>query len=1043
MPFDESSLENLFIHEFESRGYEHVLGSTIERDPREIVLTGDLEMYLRRKYSRQSITDAEIGFIESTFAVLDRGDYVDNRETFRRIRDGFTLPREDPSKPALWVQLIDFRNPDDNIFKIVNQYEIRGIQNERIPDAVVFVNGIPLVVIEFKSAVREDATLMDAYRQINFRYTRDIPDLFAYNAFTLISDGVNSRIGTHFSQYEYYYSWNKVESSDASSSGIETLMDGVFVKERLLSIIENFVYFPDESGSNLKIVCRYPQFFGATLLYENILKHLKPEGDGKGGTYFGTTGCGKSYTMLFLSRLLMRSISMRNPTIVVITDRNNLDDQLHSLFVKSKRFLLDDNIVSIESREDLKRRLKGIASGGVYLTTIQKFSEDVDVLSDRSNIIVISDEAHRSQLNLEDADRIVNGRRVHMTGFARMLHDALPNATYVGFTGTPIDDTLEVFGDIVDQYTMVESERDHITSKLVYEGRAAKVVLDEEQMKAIEDYYTDCEVRGANTYQIEKSKRDLSRMEVIIGNDHRLAKVAADFIAHYEKRVEDGATVAGKALFVCASRQIAYRFYLELRKLRPDWFDVKGEESDDDISDKALPIEKVKMVCTRGKNDPKEMYDLLGDEDHRRMLETQFKRIDSNFKIAIVVDMWLTGFDVPFLDAIYIDKPIQKHSLIQAISRVNRIYPGKEYGLIVDYLGIRKELDAALKKYTNGFRSEGFDTSEEFASIVKDCLSILDGIFYGFDSSDYFGDDEKKQFQCLNAAVEFVQADKETEKRFMMHVRKLRTAYNNCTYSDRITKEDRDRIYFYSGVRSILTKLSKPEAPDSDIMSIKVSRMLERAIQSDDVIQLIETTEEMDERTIDLLSDDYLEKIKKIPGLNTKFKLLERLAKLSIDSYHKVNKLKADEFSVRLQKVVDKYNDRHFRADDLAEFVDVLVELLTNIKEESESGNELGLSPVEKSIYDILDRMIDSYEFEFDRSVLPQMARELKECTDKTCSVLDWMNREDVKAGLKFNVVVILKKYKYPPVYFDGVYQQIFEQLENYKRYSEDSEMSL
>lgn len=1036
--FNEENLENLFMKLFEERGYEHILGTTIERDPRQILLTSDFQSYLKNRYP--DLDEGELYYIQATFATLDQGDYVNNRQTFRKICNGIDMKRMQEGKKPLHVDFIDFQHPDNNIFKIINQYSIQGPKETRRPDALVFVNGIPLVIIEFKSATNENATLYNAYEQICERYVRDISDLFAYNAFCVISDGVNSRIGTHFSNYENFYSWNKANSKDAASEGIdyiEILMDGVFEKKRFLSIIKDFIYFPDDSGNNLKIVCRYPQYFGANALYENIRKHMKPEGDGKGGTYFGTTGCGKSYTMLFLSRLLMTSKEMKNPTIVVITDRNNLDIQLHSQFVKSKRFLMDDNIVSISSREDLKNKLSGCRSGGVYLTTIQKFSDGDEALSDRNNIIVISDEAHRSQLNLEDADKMVNGVRTHVTPFALMLHKALPNATYVGFTGTPIDNTLEVFGGIVDQYTMVESEKDKITSKLVYEGRAAKVVLDQSQMDAIEQYYADCEDMGANQYQIEKSKKDLAKMENIIGNETRLQKIAKDFVAHYEKRVYEGATVAGKALFVCSNRKIAYNFYLELKRIRPEWFTVKEADNTGlPDSDKAELIEMVKIVATRGMNDPKEMYDLLGDEQYRENLAVQFKKINSNFKIAIVVDMWLTGFDVPFLDAIYIDKPIQKHNLIQAISRVNRIYPGKEYGLIVDYLGIRKELDAALKKYTNGYRSEGLETSEEFLSVMREYLSIIDGIFFGFDMSDYNSDEEATVLKCLNRAVEFVQKDRDTEKRFMAAVRKLKVAYNNCTYEETITKAERDRIYFYSAVRSIITKVTSENVPDTAVMNAKVREMLERALQSDDVVQLIMTTEEMDEATIDLLSDEYLEKIKKIPGLNTKFKLLQRLTRLSIDSLKKVNKLKSDEFSEKFRALVTKYNDRHFRADDISKMVEDMLQLLIQSQKEKESGTELGLTFEEKSFYDILDKMTNDYHFEFDHDKLIAMSKELKVLTDKTCSVIDWISRSDIKDELRFNIVMTLKKYGFPPVYYDGVYQKVFEQLESYKRYS-------
>lgn len=1039
MQFDEKSLEDYVVSNFVSRGYDHILGSTIPRSSEtEILLVRDLKDYLERKYHDKNITDTEIKMIMAMFPTKDKGVYVNNRDTFNRIREGFPIRRTDKTKPALWINLIDFKNINNNIFRIVNQYSIQGSKLCR-PDAIIFINGIPLVVIEFKSAIKENATLHNAYEQINIRYNRDIPDLFIYNAFTLICDGVNSKIGTHFSKYEDYYTWNKVNASDKACNGLsslEVLLDGVFEKKRLLSIIEDFIYFPDMGAEN-KIVCRYPQYFGTLSLLQSIKSHKKPLGDGKGGTYFGTTGCGKSFTMLFLSRLLMKSEDMKNPTIILITDRTDLDTQLFKQFAVSKNFLHDDRVTAIQDRNDLKDRLRGIVSGGVFLTTIQKFSEDDEILSDRTNIIVISDEAHRSQLNLEDADRIVDGKKKHIKGFASMLHESFPNATYVGFTGTPIDDTLAVFGDIVDQYTMVESERDKITSKLVYEGRAAKVTLDPEQMQAIEDYYTDCESAGSNKYQIEKSKKDLSKMEYIIGNERRISKVTKDFVGHYEKRVEEGSTVAGKCLFVCASRKIAYRFYLKLKELRPEWFVIK-ESNDETLSKEkgAKPIEMVKLVATRGANDPEDLYELLGNDEYKEDLATQFKKIDSNFKIAIVVDMWLTGFDVKFLDAIYIDKPIQKHSLIQAISRVNRIYPGKEYGLVVDYLGIQKELDSALKMYTNGYKGNGLENSEDFVPVFRDYLNILDGIFHGFDMSDYLSDDPSKQLNCLNHGVEFVQADKETESRFMKAVTKLRTAYNNCTYSENISKEERDRMYFYTAVRSVLIKLTDGDVPDTAKMNAKVREMLERAIQSDDVVQLITATDDIDNSTIDLLSDDYLEKIKKIPGLNTKFKLLQRLAKLSLESFGKTNKLKSDEFTERFNDIVKKYNDRHFRANDIVQMVNDMLQMIVDLHKEMNSGKNMGISIEEKAFYDILDNIVETYQFEFDKDKMKEMAKEMKEATDKTCSILDWINRNDTKDELKFNIIGIMCKYGFPPEYYDGVYQKVFEQTERYKKYS-------
>ena len=1049
--FSEDDLEHAIIEEFKARGYEHVKGETIQRDHREIILFDDLRTYLRRRYP--NITEGEARTAAFMFRVSDRGDYVSNRETLHRIREGYSIKRED-KKTTLWINLLDFEHPENNIFKIVNQLEIQGPTIVRRPDAIVYINGIPLVVLEFKSAIREEATIYDAYEQLNIRYIRDIPELFIYNAFTVISDGVNTKAGTVFTNYSDYYSWNKAEARDPPSDGIgslRTIMDGMFKRERILSIIRDFIYFPDDSGKNEKILCRYPQYFAATMLLDNIRNHMKPEGDGKGGTYFGTTGCGKSFAMLFLTRLLMRSKDMSNPTIILITDREDLDNQLSKQFVKSRRFLGDDNVLSMDSGADLRGKLKDVASGGVYLSTIQKFNEEGSMLSNRSNIVIISDEAHRSQLNMEQADRIVKGERKHSVGFARILHDSFPNATYVGFSGTPIDETMEVFGDIVDEYTMAESEKDKITSKIVYEGRAAKVTLAGDQMAAIEEYYRDAVEKGANEYQVEKSKKDLSKLDVIIGNEDRLEKVSDDFISHYEARVEEGATVAGKAMFVCANRRIAYDFYLMLKRKRPEWFEIReSDRSPKEGEEKAEPIEMVKLVATRGSNDPAELFELCGDSAYRSNLQTQFKKIESNFKIAIVVDMWLTGFDVPFLDAMYLDKPIQKHSLIQAISRVNRIYEGKEFGLIVDYLGIKKELDFALNKYARGNSGrKGYPDSGEFVKITKETLSALDGRFYGFDSEDYRSENPSKQMSCLGRAMEFVQQDKEFEHWFMGTVRKLKIAYNNCVYSDDVTSEERSRIYFYCGIRSMVAKLITGEAPDTAQMNRKVREMLERAIQSDEVFQIGIVIDDVETSKIDLLSNEYLEKLKSLPGSNTKFKLLERLARMVIGELGKTNKLRADSFSQRFNKIVQKYNDRHIGAEELRQIIDSmtddvvdllnseLISLIMEIDRDGEEADALGLTRQEKAFYDILEHTINEYEFEFDSAKLPYMAHELKTCTDKVCSVLDWSSKEDVRDELRMNIAMIMRKYGFPPMYLDGVYDEVFKQMENYKRYSE------
>ncbi|MGE0087833.1 MAG: type I restriction endonuclease subunit R [Desulfococcaceae bacterium] len=589
MKFTEEKLEKAILQLLQSQGYPHFKGQDIPREPSEVLIKEDLKTHLSRRYAADNITSGEINSIIRRLELFSASDlYESNKTIMKMVSDGFLLKREDRSQKDLYIQLIDysdladFRIPEtgklptvladespayttgSNIFRIVNQPEISGYEL-RIPDAVLYINGLPLVVFEFKSAIREETTIHDAYVQLTVRYRRDIPELFKYNAFCVISDGVNSKTGSFFAPYEFFYSWRRTDGNDpVEKHGIDslyTMIKGLFHPVRLRDIIRNFIFFPDTSAKNEKIFCRYPQYYAAVKLCENIRKHRRPEGDGKGGTYFGATGCGKSFTMLFLTRVLMKSLDFSSPTIVLITDRTDLDDQLSALFTNAKGFIGDDAVINAESREHLRDLLKGRSSGGVFLTTIHKFTEDTELLTDRSNVICISDEAHRSQVNLDQKVRITENGVERSFGFAKYLHDSIPKATYVGFTGTPIDATLDVFGAVVDAYTMIESVKDEITVPIVYEGRAAKVLLDNSKLQEIEDYYAQCAEAGASEYQIEESKKANAKMNVILGNPDRIQAIAEDFVQHYEKRVAEGATVKGKAMFVSSSRLIAYDLY--------------------------------------------------------------------------------------------------------------------------------------------------------------------------------------------------------------------------------------------------------------------------------------------------------------------------------------------------------------------------------------------------------------------------------------------------------------------------------------------------
>ena len=1045
-PFNEHTLEMAIMELFEKEGYIYTNGEEIHKEISDVLLRNDLRLYLQNRYACEGITLIEVDRVIAKLTANASGSLYDNNtNTFRLITEGFTIKREDISKSDIFIEPIDFTTESNNIFRVVNQLEIKGTE-KRIPDGIVYINGLPLVVLEFKSAVKEDTTIKDAYTQLTVRYRRDIPELFKYNAFVVISDGVNSKYGSLFTPYDYFYAWRKIESEDKPTDGINsliTMIHGLFRKDRLLSVIKDFIFFPDSSKKEQKIVCRYPQFFATHKLFNNIRAHskLNKGGDGKGGTYFGATGCGKSFTMLFLTRMLMRSRDFSSPTVILITDRTDLDTQLSEQFLVAKKYIGDECIIEVESRAKLREHLKNRASGGVFLTTIHKFTEDTQLLSERANIICISDEAHRSQTNISQQVKQTEKGVRRSYGFAKYLHDSLPNATYVGFTGTPIDSTIDVFGEVIDSYTMTESVADEITRRIVYEGRAAKVLLDSAKLQEIERYYEKCAEEGTNEYQIEESKRAVTQMERILGDPDRLRRVAEDFIAHYEKRIDEGSTVVGKAMFVCSNRKIAYNLYKQIIELRPEWAKLpdgnKSESSKDD--EETLPLERIKLVMTRSKDDEEELWDMLGTDEYRKTLDTQFKNPKSNFKIAIVVDMWITGFDVPCLDTMYIDKPLQQHTLIQTISRVNRVFPGKDKGLVVDYIGIKNNLNTALKRYANGDNNpDSVEAIEQSITMVKDELDILLRMFYKFDYSKFTTGTPLEQLDTLNKGTEFIQSTKETENLFMGHTRKLKSAFNLCCNSEQITHEEREDIHYFCGIRSIIYKLTKGNTPDAAQMNKRVGEMIEEAIMSEQVEEILVIGN--DKENLDLLSEEYMERLAKLKLPNTKVKLMERLLKMVINEFGKVNRIKSIDFTQRLNALVDKYNDRTdsaiFADEVLTEVASQMADLLKEINKEKKSFKDLGITYEEKAFYDILVAVAKQFGFDYPTDKAKELSREIKKIVDDKSKYTDWAKRDDIKAELKMDLILILAEYGYPPVTNDEVFKEIFAQAENFKKYN-------
>jgi len=1084
MKFTEEKLERAFTELLGQEGFPHHLGISITRKVDEVLIEEDLQAFLLNQYANHSITVNETKSIILQLKSLSASDLYESNKTFlKMLSDGFILKREDRNQKDIYIQLINYtglnnhRQPeadqlisiaaepevvypaDNNIYKFVNQLEIVGSE-KRIPDGIVYINGLPLVVFEFKSAIREEATIYDAFKQLTVRYRRDIPELFKYNTFCVISDGVNNKSGSFFAPYEFFYGWRRVAGLAKDVDGIDsmfTLIQGMFQKNRLRDIIRNFIYIPDSSKKNEKIVCRYPQYYAARALYDNIKKAQKPEGNGKGGTYFGATGCGKSFTMLYLTRLLMKSEYFESPTIVLITDRTDLDDQLSGQFTNAKNFIGDNLVVSVESRANLRELLQGRESGGVFLTTIHKFNEDIELLTDRTNVICISDEAHRSQVNLDQKVKVTEKGVTKTYGFAKYLHDSLPNATFVGFTGTPIDATLDVFGKVVDAYTMTESVKDEITVRIVYEGRAAKVLLNNSKLKEIEDYYAKCAEVGSNENQIEQSKKEMAQMYAIIGDPERIKAVAQDFVTHYEKRVSEGSTVKGKAMFVCSTREIAFDLYKKIIALKPEWNEIlaaeparsaggEGAELTDKDKRELKPIERIKLIATRGQDDSKELYDLLGTKEYRKELDRQFKNEKSNFKIAIVVDMWLTGFDVPFLDSIYIDKPIQRHNLIQTISRVNRKFEGKNKGLVVDYIGIKTQMNLALKQYSEGDK-DNFEDIAESIIIVRNHLDLLAKLFHtparqslatgGFDNSKYFKGTTIEQLNTLNLAAEYVQQTKDFETRFMGLVKRLKAAYDICVGSEQLTQLERDYTHFYLAVRSIVFKLTKGNAPDTAQMNAKVREMIKEALQSDGVEEISKLGDEA-ETEQDIFDEDYLAKIDKIKLPNTKIKLLQQLLAKVIAEIRKVNRVKGIDFTKKMQALVERYNNRDandiLRGEVYEEMANALTDLIWEVHKEFSAGDELGIDFQEKAFYDILKELCVKYDFKYPDDKMIELAKAVKDLVDGQAKFPDWNKRDDIKSALKVGLILLLDEFGYPPVERDEVYVEIFEQAENFKK---------
>lgn len=1036
MKYREDNFENYVIELLKSQNYEYVLGYDLHRESRDILLADDFSTYCSAQYK---LNPNEIIRLSSIIKNISHASlFKATKETLAILRQGVDFKKD--NEEVIHFDYFDFHSVANNIFKVVNQFEVLGSELRR-PDLVIFINGIPVSIIELKNPADANTTIKDAFNDIYLKCNRGIPNLMRFAFITMISDGSNTLHGTSLSDYEYYFKWSSSDGVDYFNKGIElleTTIKGLFNHDTLLNIIQNYIYTPDETDREIIIVPKYYQYYHTEKLYLNI-KGAVRRGDRKGGTYFGATGSGKSYIMLFLTRRLTMDLELESPTILLITDRTDLDDQLSKTFVNSKQFLKDTNVKSFDSREELKETLDGIKAGGIYLMTIQKFNEGVNNLSLRNNIIVISDEAHRSQTNLNMALTAINNddfsekviQYKKTFGFAKYLRDSFPNATYVGFTGTPIDETLRVFGDVVVSYQMTRSQKDGSTVALEYVAGPDELKLDEQILADIDKQYNKWEKEGVSEYEIQESKRQSASVKSLINNPKRIKNIAKHFVALYEKRIEEAATVNGKAMFVCYDREVAFHLYQEIIALKPEWMIKKKHDDNDNVKPEKLrhmlELPRIIMVATRDKYDSKELYDLLGTKEYRERLATEFKKPESNFKIAILVDMWITGFDVPSLDTIYIDKPLHRHSLIQTISRVNRVFKGKEKGVIVDYIGIKSSLAKALRQFSGDVPT--IDTGDIALETFRNELSIVKEMFaeYGM---------KKLIDEPFFGAANYILRTKDGENRFMHHTRILKSALDIAISTGQVTDEEVFLAHIFFAIRSYIYKLSGGTTTDLEKMNRIVRKMVNEALDSEIDLTKLDASER-----IDLFSEEYLEKISKIKYPSTKLKALLYLLKKAIKDFSKVNRLKGLEFSEKLKALVTKYNNRDELVltgqvfDDVIEDITREVEkTIIEIREEAESFKALGITFEEKAFYDILKATKEKYAFDYSDEKLKDLASKIKKVVDDKSKYTDWSVRTDIKNKLQVDIFKLLKRSGYPPVTNQEVYDQVFEQAENFKK---------
>ncbi len=980
--FNEDSYEQGLIELFQNLGYNYYSGYDIERNYKNPIFMNDLEnLYLINADESRIAIENAIEKIQD-FGI---GSLVDKNEKFMNfLQNGVSVNYwEDGEEKATLIKLIDWENLENNIFTVINQWTIEEREVKR-PDIVVFINGLPLVVIELKSPARDNTDVSEAYNQLH-KYMRVIPSLFNYNAFCVMSDMAISKAGTITAPEDRFMEWKSTDGSYESTkwADFNTFFNGIFEKTRFMDILEYFTVFSKDAKNNIKILGAYHQYFAVNKAVNSTLKAI--ESNGKAGVFWHTQGSGKSLSMVFYVKKLLNEL--KSPTFVVITDRNDLDQQLYEQFTKCSDFLRQTPIQAT-SRKHLTELLNNRQANGIFFTTMQKFEESTDVLTDRKDVIVISDEAHRSQYGLEE--KVDPNTGEIKIGAARRIRNALPNATYIGFTGTPISradkSTREVFGNYIDIYDMTQSVEDGATVPLSYESRVAKLHLDETILQKIDEEY-DKLAEEADDYNIWRSKHELSKMESLLGAPEVIEDICKDIIYHYEENRQYELT--GKAMIVAYSREIAIKMHEKILELRPEWND------------------KVKVVMSGSNKDPDEWYKIIGDKSYKKQLENKFKDDSDPMKIAIVVDMWLTGFDVPSLATMYVFKPMKGHNLMQAIARVNRVFKGKEGGLIVDYIGIASALRQAMSEYTDRDNKNYGEMDVEKVAYPKfqEKLEICRDLFHGYDYSKFFEDSNLERSNVISGGVNFFEHPlmEDEKKEYIKQSLMLKQALSLCRSVAK--KKERFEAAFFESVRSVLVKLNSDRKLSFKEINERISELLKQSIKSEGVISIIDVGDK-----ISLFDPDFLDKVANMRENNLAIKILQKLLSDQVNIYKKTNLVKSEEFSEMLKNTMDKYIKGNISNEEVIQELIRMAELIKNAHKE---GDELGLNEEELAFYNAIALPENIHDF-YDDKTLVLITQELTEAL-RANRTIDWQKKESSRAKMRLIVKKLLKKYDYPP----------------------------